>query len=106
MFHGKVENSVIIADGVCLHDIRVIQFSRGARFLDETDYEIRIFGIGGGKDFQCSRTIQGNLMSQIHNSHAAASYFVHDDEIADYTARCCTRGRHGHRFAAMTALNC
>ena len=45
IFHGKIENAFILADGVGLNYVRMVQFGSGTRFLDEVDDEFRVVSV-------------------------------------------------------------
>ena len=105
MFHREIENAVVIADGVSLDDVGMIQFGGGTRLLDEPDHELGVFRIGIGKDLQRGGTVQRNLVRQIHDPHAAASDLMQNDEISDHTARGGPGSRNCHRLIAMNALD-
>ena len=58
IFHGKIEDAFVFADGISLNDMRVIKFGRGTRFLDEVDYKLRVVGIIFLKYFHRCRAVQ------------------------------------------------
>ena len=105
ILHGEIENALVLADRVSLHDIGMIQLCRGARLLDESDDEFRIVRIVFSQNLESGGAVEGNLVRKIDDSHSASADFTQNDEIADDRAGSNSRGRNGNLHAAMAALH-
>ena len=105
VLHGEIVNSLILADRVRLHNMRMIQFCRRPRLLDESDDKLRIVRIRLRKHLECGRTVERNLMRKIHNPHSAPSDLLLNDEIGDHRTGRCPACRNGHNLLAFAALD-
>ena len=104
-FFAASQQPVVLAHGIRLDDVRMVQFGGGARLLDEERDEFGVVRVGFGEDFQRGGTVERDLVGQIHRAHAALPDGAPYDEVCDHGAAGKTRRGHLHHAAAVAALH-
>ena len=105
VLHGEIQQTVVLAHGVRLDDVRMVQLGGGARLLDEERHEFGVVRVGFGEDLQRGGTVERDLVGQVHRAHAALADGAPYDEVGDHGAAGKTRRGHLHHAAAMAALH-
>ena len=105
VLHGEVQQPVVLAHGVGLDDVRVVQLGGGARLLDEERHELGVVCVGFGEDLQRGGPVERDLVGQVHGAHPALADGAADDEVGDHGSAGEARRRHLHHAAAVAALH-
>ena len=59
-------------------DVRMIECTRGLRFLFEAIKSIRVLGQRSGQNFDCDVAVQLRIPRPVHLAHAAGADFLSD----------------------------
>ena len=76
--------TIVLADGVDLDDVRVVEAGRAPRLAQETFDLVRILGQMLAEDLDGDETVEGLLVRLVNDSHAAATE-LGDNPVMAYT---------------------
>ena len=93
--HREVVDPFVLAHGVGLHDVGMVQFGGGASFPEEAFDVFLVIDVLLLQHFQCHRTIQRDLFGEEHLAHSALAQRLFDQKIADH------HPRSGNRLGIM-----
>ena len=85
--HRKIEDSVLLADRVSLHDVRMTEPPGGTCFVDQAVDILLVVGEFRLEHLQCHRPVERKLAGKIDFAHTAPAEFTFDQEVPNHRAR-------------------
>ena len=84
--HREIEDAVLFADRIGLHDIRVADLAGGTGFAEQTVDILLVIQKLILQYLQRHRAVQGNLFGQKNLAHPALAQGAFNHEVTDYSA--------------------
>jgi len=82
-FPGDESLAVLVVDFVNRADVWVIQSGNSLGLALETAEGLGISGYGFGKEFECNKTAELDVLGFLDHAHAAATEFFDDAVVGD-----------------------
>ena len=88
VLHGKEVATVLLADGVDLDNVRVVEAGRAPRLAQESLDVVRILGQMLAEDLDGDETVEGLLVRLVDDPHAAATELGNYSVMTDTVHHC------------------